>query len=72
MIQRKPKLKVTTEGSRRYISVPSEHAGELHTYLRGNRVLSSPPEPATTGLDSIELSAGNDAKGVQKLLNAWV
>ena len=43
MVKPKPKLKVLVEGNRRYISVPSGHAGELHTYLRGNRVGTSPP-----------------------------
>ncbi len=72
MVKPKPRLKVLVEGNRRYISVPSGHAGELHTYLRGNRVGTSPPEPASTGLDSIELTAGTDTKVIQQLLDAWI
>ena len=46
-------------------------ANDLHNYLRSNRVRSAPPEPAFTGVDSIELAKDIDIGGVQELLNAW-
>ncbi len=69
--KKKSPLLVQAEGNRRYISVPTERAGDLHEYLRSNRVRSAPPEPAFTGFDSIELAKGIDVEGVQALLNAW-
>jgi hypothetical protein len=65
-------LRVEAEGKRRYISVPVGLANALHRYLRSNRVRSSPPEPAFTGFDSIELANDVDVGVVQALLNAWV
>jgi hypothetical protein len=65
------KLRVEEDGKRRYISVPSERAGDLHVYLRSNRVSSAPPEPAYTGTDYIELPRGVDVGSVQTLLDAW-
>jgi hypothetical protein len=65
------KLRVEEDGKRRYISVPSERAGDLHAYLRSNRVFSAPPEPAYTGTDYIELAKGVDVGRVQALLDAW-
>lgn len=71
MAARKKKLSVQEDGKRRYISVPSARAQDLHTYLRNHRVRSSPPEPAYTGFDSIELAHDIDVAGVQQLLNSW-
>lgn len=68
----KPRLQVSTADKRHYISVPADQAGALHKYLRGLRVQSSPPEPASTGFDSIELPAKTDVAAVQKLLDGWV
>jgi hypothetical protein len=69
--QKKGKLKVEINGQQRYISVPAGQANKLHDYLRANRVLSAPPEPAFTGYDSIQLAKDCDPEGVQVLLNAW-
>jgi len=69
--QKKSKLRVEADGNRRYISVPMDRAGDLHSYLRANRVSSSPPEPAFTGMDYIELPKGVDIGNVQTLLDAW-
>jgi hypothetical protein len=69
--QKKGKLLVRGDGARRYITVPVGRANALHTYLRGHKVSSAPPEPAFTGFDSIELAKGIDVAGVQTLLNAW-
>lgn len=69
--QKKAPLCVQADGKRRFISVPSGRANDLHNYLRNNRVRSAPPEPAFTGFDSIELANGVDVGGVQALLNAW-
>lgn len=65
------KLRVEEDGKRCYISVPSGRAGDLHVYLRSNRVFSAPPEPAFTGTDNIELPRGVDVASVQTLLDAW-
>ena len=65
------KLRVEEDGKRRYISVPSERAADLHVYLRSNRVHSAPPEPVYTGTDHIELPRGVDVGSVQTLLDAW-
>ncbi|MCI0638783.1 MAG: hypothetical protein L0Y72_09760 [Gemmataceae bacterium] len=69
--QGKASLSVTTEGKRRYISVPAGRSKELHEYLRSKRVRSAPPEPAFTGFDNIELATDIDVGGVQALLTAW-
>ena len=68
---KKGKLKVEINGQQRYISVPAGQSNKLHDYLRANRVLSAPPEPAFTGYDSIQLAQGQQPEGVQILLNAW-
>ncbi len=67
----KPRLQVSTAGRRHSIAVPADNARELHDYLRGHRVQSSPPEPSSTGFDSIELPGKIDVGAVQKLLDAW-
>jgi hypothetical protein len=67
----KPRLKVSTAGRRHYIDVPAGHAAALHRYLRGNWVQAAPPEPASTGFDTLELPARIDAAAVQKLLDDW-
>lgn len=69
--QKKSVLCVQTDGRRHYISVPEGSAKDLHLYLRNNRVRSSPPEPAYTGFDSIELGANVDVAAVQALLNEF-
>jgi hypothetical protein len=69
--QKKLKLRVEADGNRHYINVPMDRAGDLHTYLRANRISSSPPEPAFTGIDYIELRKGVDISSVQRLLDAW-
>ena len=66
-----PGLCVETTGTRHFISVPVGLSMELHTYLRNNRVRSAPPEPAFTGLDSIELAKDIDVDALQALLDAW-
>jgi hypothetical protein len=69
--RKKNVLCVQSEGKRHFISVPSGRANDLHNYLRSNRVRSAPPEPAFTGVDSIELAKDIDVGGVQELLDAW-
>jgi hypothetical protein len=64
-------LRVEEDGKRRYISVPVERSSDLHAYLRSNHVSSSPPEPAFTGTDYIELPKSVDVGSVQTLLDAW-
>jgi len=67
--QRKLTLAVQTDGTRRFITVPAGRANELHAYLRSRNVRSSPPEPAYTGSDYIELAKDIDVGGVQALLD---
>lgn len=64
-------LRVELAGLRRYISVPTGRALDLHNYLRGHHVRSAYPEPAYTGMDSIELHKDIDVAAVQALLNLW-
>jgi hypothetical protein len=64
-------LTVESDGKRSFISVPAGRSQELHAYLRKNHVRSAPPEPAFTGIDSIQLGDDIDLSGVQALLNAW-
>jgi hypothetical protein len=68
---KKGALVVETAGLRHYISVPTGRAIDLHNYLRSHHVLSAYPEPAYTGMDSIELAKGIDVDAVQALLHAW-
>jgi hypothetical protein len=68
---KKTSLRVEADGKRRYISVPAGRALDLHNFLRTNHVRSSPPEPAFTGFDCIELAHDIDVGGVQTLLDAW-
>jgi hypothetical protein len=69
--QKRVSLRVQVDGARRYISVPSDRAMDLHHYLRSYRVRSAPPEPAFTGFDNIELAKDIDVGAVQTLLDAW-
>lgn len=64
-------LNVQIDGKRRYISVPAGRANDLHAYLRGKNVRSSPPEPAYSGVDYIELAPDIDVRNVQALLDDW-
>ena len=69
--KKEPKLTVQSDGKRRFICVPAGRAQELHAYLRNHHVRSACPEPAFTGVDSIQLADNIDQAGVQALLNAW-
>lgn len=64
-------LTVQIDGKRRFISVPAGRANDLHAYLRSKNVRSSPPEPAYSGMDYIELAGDIDVGRVQALLNDW-
>ncbi len=64
-------LVVELAGPRRYISVPTGRAVDLHNYLRGHHVRSAYPEPAYTGVDNIELHKDIDVDAVQALLDDW-
>jgi hypothetical protein len=67
----KPRLQVSTADKRHSNAVPAENARALHDYLRHNRVQSSPPEPCSTGFDSIALHGRVDVGAVQRLFDAW-
>ena len=67
----KPRLQVSTAGKRHYISVPDNYGGALHDYLRAHQVRSAPPEPASTGFDSITPHPRTDVGTVRKLLDGW-
>ncbi len=64
-------LRVQTDGKRHHIDVPVDRAWALHHFLRSNHVHSSPPEPGSTGFDSIELARTTDVAAVQALLKTW-
>jgi hypothetical protein len=67
----RPRLSVASAGKRHYIHVPTAVAGELFSYLRGNRIQVAPPQPCFTDLDSIELGGKVNAAAVQGLLDEW-
>lgn len=66
-----PKLTVVAIGQRCFIEVPSTLAAALSAYLRKHGISSDPPEPSSSGMDSIVLHRGADAKSVQSLLDRW-
>jgi hypothetical protein len=66
-----PKLTVVVIGQRCSIEVPSPHAAALSAYLRKHGISSDPPEPSSSGVDSIVVHRGADAKTVQSLLDRW-
>jgi hypothetical protein len=51
--------------------VPVALAVELHRYLRGHHIWSSPPQPCLTEFDCIEIDRKMDADMVQGLLKSW-
>ena len=68
---KKKHLCVQVNGKRCFISVPGGRANALQQYLRNNHIVCSPPEPAYSGFDSIELPNAIDVDAVQALLNVW-
>lgn len=62
-------LRIQVDGRRRFISVPVSQARQLHEYLRSRSVQSSPPEPAFTGFDNIELAPDSDVPRLQAVLD---
>jgi hypothetical protein len=67
----RPRLRVMSEGRRRFISVPSEVSRDLHAYLRKHHVRCESPEPLHTAMDQIEVARGTDADHVQAILEGW-
>ena len=65
------KLTVLTADKRCSIHVPSGRAAALLALLRWHGISSDTPEPIYTGMESIALHRGVDAKKVQALLDAW-
>jgi hypothetical protein len=51
--------------------MPSTLAAALSAYLRKHGISSDLPEPSSSGVDSIVLHRGADAKTVQSLLDSW-
>jgi hypothetical protein len=70
--KRLDKLKVISSGITNHIDVPSIRALALHNYLRSFGVPTSPPQPRSTDMDSIELGKGTDATAIQALLDKWM
>jgi hypothetical protein len=70
-LPRKPRLSVVTEGKRHFINVPSGFGPSLHSYLKENGVHCGSPEPAFTGIDTVELHKSTRPEPVQKLLDQW-
>ncbi len=71
-MKRPESLQVIVDGKRRYITVPSGYAAELHAYLRSHSVMASPPAPSFTGFDTIELAGSCNAGAIQNLVNSWL
>ena len=69
--KRSSKLHVVSSGIYHFIHVPSASARNLHAYLLGKGVQLYPPQPSSSGIDSIELRKGADVKAVQALLDQW-
>ena len=69
--KRAVRLKVVVAGTSHYIRVHSGRAAALHSYLRARGVPSSPPQPSSQDVDSIELGRGLDIKAVQAILDSW-
>lgn len=70
--KRSAKLKVIISGNTSRIDVPSIRAMALHNYLRSFGLPTSPPEPRSSDMESIELGKGTDPKAIQALLDRWV
>jgi hypothetical protein len=64
-------LKIVMAGGCGYINVNSGEAEALSRFLRSRGVTCSPPQPSSTGIDSIQVARGVDATFVQDLLNRW-
>jgi hypothetical protein len=65
------KPEIFSVGVTRYVSVASEDALSLRSYLMSQGVPCSPPEPYRTGLDSILLGRSVDLGEVLSILRAW-
>ena len=66
-----PTLAMVASGQRCFIEVPSTLAAALSAYLRKYGISSDPPEPSSSGVESIVLHRGADAKAVQSLVDRW-
>jgi hypothetical protein len=71
MAQPFPTLTVVAIGQRCSVEVPSTRVAALSVYLRKHGISSDPPQPSSSGVDSILLHRGADAKTVQSLLDRW-
>ena len=58
-------------GSFQCLTIPSDQASELHTFLRRHGLRTPPPQPYQTGIDAISLGKAVDVKAVQMILDQW-
>jgi hypothetical protein len=65
------KPEIFGQGVLRYVSVDTGDAVNLREYLRHHGIACSPPEPYSTGRDSIQLGRTANMEAVQALLDAW-
>jgi hypothetical protein len=65
------KPEIFGEGVAQYISVARDEALQLREYLRMHGITCSPPEPFSSGRDSIQLARQTNIEAVQVLLDGW-
>jgi hypothetical protein len=65
------KPEIFGQGVLQYVSVDTGDAVSLRDYLRHHGVACSPPEPYSTGRDSIQLGRTVSIEAVRALLDAW-
>lgn len=64
-------LALHTEGKRHFITIASDKAKKLRTYLQDKGIQTRQPEPMTPGVDTIELLPGQKVDKVQLFLSGW-
>ena len=65
------KPEIFGQGVLQWVSVDSGDAVNLREHLRLHGISCSPPEPYSTGRDSIQLGRTANLGAVQALLDAW-
>lgn len=65
------RLKIVTSGKRHYVNVPSGDANALHQFFLAHNIHATPPQPSSTGMDTIDLRPGSNIETVQALLDKW-
>jgi hypothetical protein len=50
------------------LTIPTDQASDLHTFLRRHGLRTPPPQPYQTGIDAISLGNAVDVKAIQSVL----